>query len=571
MPTLADLEQLAGVVVPPIVQGVVGTKAVGKAVGNLSQGATAATGTLTDAQSRAQGTLDAIHGQNTNLLTPLQSGGSAATATSAKDTALLQPFQPGGQVSTDTTDKNAGLLAPYQNAGPTALSNAQRMVNDPSYDFTKDPSYQWRLSQGEAAINAGAAATGNRISGASLKALNDYAGGSASQEFQNAFGRQMGLVDVGQRAATTGVSTNLAEAQREQGAAGMGVDANLTEAGQQQNATLAGVNANTQYGAQTVGLTTETAKAVADLQTQKASALAAGDIAKANQIDSTISSITQGLTNQKSLASLKDLVHPSTPTSPMPGDPNFVGPVQGGPGASAGTAYTGMGDQAAQAGDTASRLPDSIASSAALGAPAIGTGVGMGVGDGLAIAAPEIGMEAGAAAGAAPFLGAGAAPLGATGALAAPDIAAPALAADASAGGMMSSVGAFLTNPVTIGVAAAAIAAYALIKHSQVHPTANKWVQGFQNPFDKQMGALNDHFIQAANSGQLTKAQAVQIRNTVKTLSDQYGSALKTFSAKGGKEKTVATQAQKTADEEYGPNFSKTLDAMDARIAGLAA
>jgi len=52
-----------------------------------------------------------------------------------------------------------------------------------------DPSYQFRLDQGLESVNRAAGASGHRLSGNRLVALNDYAQGAASQEYQNAFGR----------------------------------------------------------------------------------------------------------------------------------------------------------------------------------------------------------------------------------------------------------------------------------------------------------------------------------------------------------------------------------------------
>lgn len=52
-------------------------------------------------------------------------------------------------------------------------------------EFEADPGYQFRLEQGEKAINRGAAARGNVLSGATGQALLDFNSGLASQEFNN--------------------------------------------------------------------------------------------------------------------------------------------------------------------------------------------------------------------------------------------------------------------------------------------------------------------------------------------------------------------------------------------------
>jgi hypothetical protein len=72
--------------------------------------------------------------------------------------------------------------------------------------------YQFRLSQGLDAVNAGAFAKGGGLSGATLKALNDYAGDSASSEFGKYLGELQTPMALGQSAtgALAGQGTTLA-------------------------------------------------------------------------------------------------------------------------------------------------------------------------------------------------------------------------------------------------------------------------------------------------------------------------------------------------------------------------
>lgn len=80
-------------------------------------------------------------------------------------------------------------------------------------DLTTDPSYQWRLDQGNQALAASAAAHGTTGSGQNLKDIVDYSQGSASTEYQAAYDRFMtnqntaynrlaGLAGVGQTTAS---------------------------------------------------------------------------------------------------------------------------------------------------------------------------------------------------------------------------------------------------------------------------------------------------------------------------------------------------------------------------------
>ncbi|MFX9083116.1 DNA transfer protein p32 [Acinetobacter baumannii] len=86
---------------------------------------------------------------------------------------------------------------PYMQAGYDALKqlmggmgqNGQFMQAYNGQDIYNDPSYNFRLNQGLDAVQSGAAAQGGLLSGATQKALNDYAQNFASQEYQNAYNR----------------------------------------------------------------------------------------------------------------------------------------------------------------------------------------------------------------------------------------------------------------------------------------------------------------------------------------------------------------------------------------------
>lgn len=56
-------------------------------------------------------------------------------------------------------------------------------------DYLEDPGYQFRLQQGEQAINRAAAAAGRYDSGRALKDLGEFNSGMASQEYGNAYNR----------------------------------------------------------------------------------------------------------------------------------------------------------------------------------------------------------------------------------------------------------------------------------------------------------------------------------------------------------------------------------------------
>jgi len=109
------------------------------------------------------------------------------------------------QAQVDATDKqiaaNKETLAiqredqrPWREAGEAALKQLQQGIADGSFDpsnftFTADPGYQWRLDQGQKAIERGAAARGNLFSAGTQAAIGSYGQEFASNEYERAFQR----------------------------------------------------------------------------------------------------------------------------------------------------------------------------------------------------------------------------------------------------------------------------------------------------------------------------------------------------------------------------------------------
>lgn len=81
----------------------------------------------------------------------------------------------------------------------TAADHATAANNDPAYgsltknfslaDFQADPGYQFRLDQGQQALERSAAAKGGLLSGGFSKDLTNYSQGVAAQEYGNAYDR----------------------------------------------------------------------------------------------------------------------------------------------------------------------------------------------------------------------------------------------------------------------------------------------------------------------------------------------------------------------------------------------
>ena len=88
--------------------------------------------------------------------------------------------------------------APYRQAGYNALAELQRTAgNVPAafkfgdYEFKADPSYGFRLAEGQKALERNAAARGGLISGGALKAATRFGQEMGSLEFGNAYNRAL--------------------------------------------------------------------------------------------------------------------------------------------------------------------------------------------------------------------------------------------------------------------------------------------------------------------------------------------------------------------------------------------
>ena len=132
--------------------------------------------------------------------------------------ALLRPLKTARGVSDeyygqalDQTRKSFGEAKGYQQPwneyGQEALSDFRGWRDDPTA-VTRDPSYQWRVSQGQEGVENSAAARGGALSGNALRAIEDYRQNSASEEYQNEWNRFMQELGIGQNAA--GNMSNLA-------------------------------------------------------------------------------------------------------------------------------------------------------------------------------------------------------------------------------------------------------------------------------------------------------------------------------------------------------------------------
>ncbi|MCP3924915.1 MAG: hypothetical protein GY714_20240 [Desulfobacterales bacterium] len=108
--------------------------------------------------------------------------------------------------------------APWREAGGKALTDLQLKIAEGPGDFESSPGYEFRLAEGQKAIERGAAARGNLLGGAEQKALLKYGQNFATNDYDNFLRRHyesltplQSLAGVGQSTAsqTAGQSANL--------------------------------------------------------------------------------------------------------------------------------------------------------------------------------------------------------------------------------------------------------------------------------------------------------------------------------------------------------------------------
>jgi hypothetical protein len=114
-------------------------------------------------------------------------------------------------------ERQVELQEPFRQAGIGALNKLIPLSDYTKFgmdQFTQDPGYGFRLTEGMKSLDRTAAARGGLLSGATLKGAQRYGQDLASQEYQNAFNRYQteraaqlnplqSLAGVGQTAAGT--------------------------------------------------------------------------------------------------------------------------------------------------------------------------------------------------------------------------------------------------------------------------------------------------------------------------------------------------------------------------------
>ncbi len=126
---------------------------------------------------------------------------AARSAASAQERAAQQA----GDTQRAMFERQVELQEPFRQAGMTAQNRLMTLLglggdpNAPGYgtaardftmaDYTADPGYGFRMSEGMKALERSAAARGGLLSGATLRGVQRFGQDLASQEYQNAFNR----------------------------------------------------------------------------------------------------------------------------------------------------------------------------------------------------------------------------------------------------------------------------------------------------------------------------------------------------------------------------------------------
>ena len=129
----------------------------------------------------------------------MNASASRQAASQSADAATQASEQAAAQAAQARAD-----LQPWRASGEQANNKLLDMLglSGKQYNYaSEDPSYQFRLSEGQKQVDNSAAARGSTLSGGALKALQKYGQGMASQEFQNSYNRLSGMSTQGQNAA----------------------------------------------------------------------------------------------------------------------------------------------------------------------------------------------------------------------------------------------------------------------------------------------------------------------------------------------------------------------------------
>lgn len=137
-----------------------------------------------------------IIGGLTGIASAVLSGNAGKKASRKAQAAQDAAYGTASTATAATRDAVSKLYDPYESVGAAAvpaltkaLGAGELTKSFGAEDFQEDPGYQFRQAEAQKAVNRRAGAGGQYFAPATLKALSDYVGSQASQEYQSAYDR----------------------------------------------------------------------------------------------------------------------------------------------------------------------------------------------------------------------------------------------------------------------------------------------------------------------------------------------------------------------------------------------
>lgn len=155
-----------------------------------------------------------------SVISSKASGKAAETQASAAESASERAAQTSLQATRESIAAQEKMyeqgrqdLAPWREAGARGLTDLEALMKQGPGEFTKDPGYEFTLSEGTKAIERAASAGGRLASGRTIKESIGYAEGLASTEYDKFLARYYAKLNPYQTMAGLGQTTAATTAQ----------------------------------------------------------------------------------------------------------------------------------------------------------------------------------------------------------------------------------------------------------------------------------------------------------------------------------------------------------------------
>lgn len=220
-----------------------------------------------DSQSAAQDAsgaqVEAANNASANSLTAARESNALQKEMFDKQVSLQEPFRQAGLTGQNRLMDILGLSG---NTGAQGYGSANEKFS--MGNFTADPGYQFRMQQGQQALERSASARGGLLSGRAGKDMTNYAQGAASQEYGNVYNRKFNEFQTNRSNTLNPLQSLSGMAQTSSNAIG---------------------NAAGNYGSNVGSTLTNTANQVGNNMMGAGNARASGYVGGANAVNSAIS------------------------------------------------------------------------------------------------------------------------------------------------------------------------------------------------------------------------------------------------------------------------------------------